>query len=252
MEFKFNKKRSKTQVKSVVENKFTNQLIRDENTKPMSSSSLNNFTNVLNGIDKSLNSFGTIIPNNPMVPILLTSSEIVDDLFVDTPYRNEVEQICEHRENLNYEEFSSDLKCKQLRKTLISAITEFVIPSVINNSIASKCNKSTVGKIVYGLNLPSILGIMSTSAIDTAINKCELKYNIKKDKIGKIESTKYYLGKYKYDDNTESNFYNNQKSCTKNKIMGSLIGSAITESLTLTKLVMDKRMSKHEESTQKN
>lgn len=145
----------------------------------------------------------------------------------------------------------NDLKCKQLRKTFISVFTESVIPEVINKSISSKCDKSTVGKIVYGLNLPSIIGTMSTSVIDTAINRCELKYNIKKDKIGKIESTKYYLGKYKYGDNTESNFYNNQKTCTKNKIMGSLISSAISESFTLTKIVMDKRKSKHEEPIQK-
>lgn len=251
MEFKFNKKRSKNQIKSVVENKFTNQLIRAEKIEPMISSSLNDFTNVLNGVNKSLNSFGSIIPNNSFVPILLTSSEIFDDLIFDIHYRNEVKQICAHKEKLNYVEFMDDLKCKQLRKTLISTITEFAIPTVINKSIAPKCNKSTVGKIVYGLNLPSILGIMSTSAIDTAINKCELKYNIKKDKIGKIESTKYYLGKYKYDDNTESNFYNYQKSFTKNKIIGSLIGSAMTESLTLTKIVMDKRKSKYEEPIQK-
>lgn len=248
MEFKFNKKRSKNQIKSVVENKFMNELVRDENNKQVNVSSLNEFTNFLGGVDKSLNTFGSPYFNNKVVvPILLTSSEIVDDLILDRHYKSEVKQICEHREKLNYEEFSSDLKCKQLRKTLISLFTENVIPLVINESIASKCNKSTAGKIVYGLNLPSIIGTMSTSVIDTAINKCELKYNIKKDKIGKIESTKYYLGKYKYGDNTESNFYNNQKTCTKNKIMGSLIGSAISESLTLTKLVMDKRKSKYDQ-----
>lgn len=241
MEFKFNKKRSKTQVKPVVENKFTNELVRDENNKQMSVSSLNKFTNTMYGVDKSINAFSAPYYNNPIATMLITSSEIFDDLFSDTHYKSEVEQICERNEKLNYEEFMDDLKCKQLRKTLISVFTESIIPSVINKSITPKCGKSTVGKIVYGLNLPSIIGTMSTSVIDKVINKCELEYNIKKDETSKVESTKYYLGKYKYGDNTESNFYNNQKSCTKRKIIGSLIGSAISESLTLIKLVMDKK-----------
>lgn len=90
MEFKFNKKHSKNQVESVVENKFTNELVVDENNKQIDVSNLSKLTNILRGVDKSINTFNVPYYNTSVVPILITSSEIFDDLFIDEHYKNEV------------------------------------------------------------------------------------------------------------------------------------------------------------------
>ena len=240
MAFKFNKKKSN----SVVNNHFTNELIINEDNQIKDYTIWNRVISTIDGMDRSMFSIANAQNNvNVVIPALNICSDIVDGYHNDSYYKSEIKQICNSRTDLDYNNFVKDIKTKQIRKSIISGVTDFVLPTLVNKLIEPKLNKNKVGKVIYYLNIPSLVGIVSGSAIDTAINKSELKQYLDKDDQLKISSTSYYLGEYKYANGQNSNFTTRNMNNTKNKIVGAVCGSIFSEAIGL---IMDK-CAKHDE-----
>ena len=198
----------------------------------------------IDGMDRSMFSIANVQNNvNVVIPALNISSDIVDGYYNDSYYKSEIKQICNSRTDLDYNNFVKDIKTKQIRKSIISGVTDFVLPTLVNKLIEPKLNKNKVGKVIYYLNIPSLVGIASGSAIDTAINKSELKRYLDKNDQLKISSTSYYLGEYKYANGQNSNFTTRNMNNTNNKIVGAVCGSIFSEAIGL---IVDKCV-KHDE-----
>lgn len=243
MIFKSNKKKSNTS-NSVVNNYFTNELIINEDNQIKDYTIWNRVISTIDGMDRSMFSIANAQNNvNVVIPALNICSDIVDGYHNDSYYKSEIKQICNSRTDLDYNNFVKDIKTKQIRKSIISGVTDFVLPTLVNKLIEPKLNKNKVGKVIYYLNIPSLVGIASGSAIDTAINKSELKQYLNKDDQLKISSTSYYLGEYKYANGQNSNFTTRNTNNTKNKIVGAVCGSIFNEAISL---IMDK-CAKHDE-----
>lgn len=243
MIFKSNKKKSNTP-NSAVNNHFTNELIVNEDNQIKDYTIWNRVISTIDGMDRSMFSIANAQNNvNVVIPALNISSDIVDSYYNDSYYKSEIKQICNSRTDLDYNNFVKDIKTKQIRKSVISGVTDFVLPTLVNKLIEPKLNKNKVGKIIYYLNIPSLLGIASGSVIDTAINKSELKRYLDKDDQLKTTATSYYLGKYKYANGQNSNFTTRNTNNTKNKIVGAVCGSIFSEAIGL---IMDK-CAKHDE-----
>ena len=243
MIFKSNKKKSNTS-NSVVNNHFTNELVVNEDNQIKDYTIWNRVISTIDGMDRSMFSIANAQNNvNVVIPALNICSDIVDGYHNDSYYKSEIKQICNSRTDLDYNNFVKDIKTKQIRKSVISGVTDFVLPTLVNKLIEPKLNKTKVGKVIYYLNIPSLVGIVSGSAIDTAINKSELKQYLDKDDQLKISSTSYYLGEYKYANGQNSNFTTRNMNNTKNKIVGAVCGSIFNEAIGL---IMDKCV-KHDE-----
>ena len=243
MIFKSNKKKSNAS-NSVVNNHFTNELIVNEDNQIKDYTIWNRVISTIDGMDRSMFSIANAQNNvNVVIPALNICSDIVDGYHNDSYYKSEIKQICNSRTDLDYNNFVKDIKTKQIRKSIISGVTDFVLPTLVNKLIEPKLNKNKVGKVIYYLNIPSLVGIVSGSAIDTAINKSELKQYLDKDDQLKISSTSYYLGEYKYANGQNSNFTTRNMNNTKNKIVGAVCGSIFSEAIGL---IMDK-CTKHDE-----
>lgn len=243
MAFKFNKKKSNTS-NSVVNNHFTNELIINEDNQIKDYTIWDRVISTVDGMDRSMFSIANVQNNvNLVIPALNISSDIVDGYYNDSYYKSEIKQICNSRTDLDYNNFVKDIKTKQIRKSIISGVTDFVLPTLVNKLIEPKLNKNKVGKVIYYLNIPSLVGIASGSAIDTAINKSELKRYLDKNDQLKISSTSYYLGEYKYANGQNSNFTTRNMNNTNNKIVGAVCGSIFSEVIGL---IMDK-CAKHDE-----
>ena len=243
MIFKSNKKKSNT-LNSVVNNHFTNELVVNEDNQIKDYTIWNRVISTIDGMDRSMFSIANAQNNvNLVIPALNICSDIVDSYHNDSYYKSEIKQICNSRTDLDYNNFVKDIKTKQIRKSVISGVTDFVLPTLVNKLIEPKLNKNKVGKVIYYLNIPSLVGIASGSAIDTAINKSELKQYLDKDDQLKISSTSYYLGEYKYANGQNSNFTTRNMNNTKNKIVGAVCGSIFSEAIGL---IMDKCV-KHDE-----
>lgn len=245
MAFKFNKKKS-TMLNSVVNNEFTNELIVNENNQIKDYTIWNRVLSTVDGMDRSMFSIANAqndVNVNIVIPALNICSDIVDGYLNDSYYKSEIKQICDSRTDLDYNNFVKDIKTKQIRKSVISGVTDFVLPTLVNKLIEPKLDNSKVGKIIYNLNIPGLVGIVSGSAIDTAINKSELKRYLDKDDQLKTTATSYYLGKYKYANGQNSNFTTRNTNNTKNKIVGAVCGSIFNEAIGL---IMDKCV-KHDE-----
>ena len=243
MIFKSNKKKSNT-LNSVVNNHFTNELVVNEDNQIKDYTIWNRVISTIDGMDRSMFSIANAQNNvNLVIPALNICSDIVDSYHNDSYYKSEIKQICNSRTDLDYNNFVKDIKTKQIRKSVISGVTDFVLPTLVNKLIEPKLNKNKVGKVIYYLNIPSLVGIASGSAIDTAINKSELKRYLDKNDQLKISSTSYYLGEYKYANGQNSNFTTRNMNNTKNKIVGAVCGSIFNEAIGL---IMDKCV-KHDE-----
>ena len=243
MAFKFNKKKSNTS-NSVVNNHFTNELIINEDNQIKDYTMWDRVISTIDGMDRSMFSIANVQNNvNVVIPALNISSDIVDGYYNDSYYKSEIKQICNSRTDLDYNNFVKDIKTKQIRKSIISGVTDFVLPTLVNKLIEPKLNKNKVGKVIYYLNIPSLVGIASGSAIDTAINKSELKRYLDKNDQLKISSTSYYLGEYKYANGQNSNFTTRNMNNTNNKIVGAVCGSIFSEAIGL---IVDKCV-KHDE-----
>ena len=243
MIFKSNKKKSNTS-NSVVNNHFTNELIINEDNQIKDYTMWDRVISTIDGMDRSMFSIANVQNNvNVVIPALNISSDIVDGYYNDSYYKSEIKQICNSRTDLDYNNFVKDIKTKQIRKSIISGVTDFVLPTLVNKLIEPKLNKNKVGKVIYYLNIPSLVGIASGSAIDTAINKSELKRYLDKNDQLKISSTSYYLGEYKYANGQNSNFTTRNMNNTNNKIVGAVCGSIFSEAIGL---IVDKCV-KHDE-----
>ena len=243
MIFKSNKKKSNT-LNSVVNNHFTNELVVNEDNQIKDYTIWNRVISTIDGMDRSMFSIANAQNNvNLVIPALNICSDIVDSYHNDSYYKSEIKQICNSRTDLDYNNFVKDIKTKQIRKSIISGVTDFVLPTLVNKLIEPKLNKNKVGKVIYYLNIPSLVGIASGSAIDTAINKSELKRYLDKNDQLKISSTSYYLGEYKYANGQNSNFTTRNMNNTNNKIVGAVCGSIFSEAIGL---IMDKCV-KHDE-----
>ena len=243
MIFKSNKKKSNT-LNSVVNNHFTNELVVNEDNQIKDYTIWNRVISTIDGMDRSMFSIANAQNNvNLVIPALNICSDIVDSYHNDSYYKSEIKQICNSRTDLDYNNFVKDIKTKQIRKSIISGVTDFVLPTLVNKLIEPKLNKNKVGKVIYYLNIPSLVGIASGSAIDTAINKSELKRYLDKNDQLKISSTSYYLGEYKYANGQNSNFTTRNMNNTNNKIVGAVCGSIFSEAIGL---IMDK-CAKHDE-----
>ena len=233
MIFKSNKKKSNTS-NSVVNNHSTNELIVNEDNQIKDYTIWNRVISTIDGMDRSMFSIANAQNNvNVVIPALNISSDIVDGYYNDSYYKSEIKQICNSRTDLDYNNFVKDIKTKQIRKSIISGVTDFVLPTLVNKLIEPKLNKNKVGKVIYYLNIPSLVGIASGSAIDTAINKSELKQYLDKGDQLKISSTSYYLGEYKYANGQNSNFTTRNTNNTKNKIVRAVCGSIFSEAIGL-------------------
>lgn len=245
MAFNFNKKKS-TMLNSVVNNEFTNELIVTKDNEVKNYTGWDRIISAANGMSRSIYSVN-YSHNNILIPVLNVGSDIFDNFYMDYYYTSEVKQICDSITNLNYDKFVKEIKIKQFRKSIISGVTDFVLPTLINKLIGPKLNNSKVGKIIYNLNIPGLVGIASGSAIDTAINKFELKRYLIKDDQLKTTATSYYLGKYKYANGKDSNFTTRNINNTKNKIIGAVYGSIFSETIGCIGMIMDKYKDHDEE-----
>lgn len=246
MAFKFNKKKS-TVLNSVVNNEFTNELIVTKDNEVKNYTGWDRIISTANGMSRSIYSVN-YTPNNILIPVLNVGSDILDNFYMDYYYKSEIKQICDSRTDLDYNNFVKDIKTKQIRKSIISGVTDFVLPTLVNKLIYPKLNNSKVGKIIYNLNIPGLVGIASGSAIDTAINKFELKQYLTNDDQLKTTATSYYLGKYKYINGKDSNFTTRNINNTKNKIIGAVYGSIFSKTtIGYIGMIMDKYKDHDEE-----
>lgn len=232
----FNKKDENKKVESKT---FKNDIVREEDFDE--SYKADRFREILQGATNSV-----ITSSNSSVSIgLMGIAKFMSTYsnLTDSNCHEEMKHICQSNNNLNYENFVKNIENKMMRKSIISFVSETVMSAVINGVVKNKCDTG-VKKVIYALNIPTLVGIVGGEAVDTVINKVEYKRILgqKETDQDKIEASKFYLGECKKTDGSSYTFTKLQNASFINNFVGSSISSILSASLTCATNIIEKRI----------
>lgn len=150
-------------------------------------------------------------------------------------YTDEIDNICDKRENIDKIVFIDKFTKNVARKDFINIMCKDILPWMVNRTTYKKAltSKNPILTGINFLNIPGLIGIGAAEGVDKLVTTIEKKHYTKTNEVSKLAATNYYDGTYHYDDNTSSNFIQNKKNSLKKELItysitslayGSLIG----------------------------